>query len=78
MNPAIKNLFTWLEMALEYSTPICSVHKRTKLKLVFLLDEEEGELITYYFECPKCNREYQIIIGFEPKIVPRGNGHEEE
>lgn len=65
------SLYEWIQAALEIAEPCCEIHKRTKLQLVYITDEE-GDLITWYLECPrpKCNREYSFLMSFYPIVVP--------
>ena len=75
MNKVTQNLYDWLEMTLELGKATCEVHTKTKLKLVFIVDENEEELITWYLECPKkkCNIEYTVNIAFVPIPIPEGD-----
>lgn len=78
MDEALKTLYTWLELSLKYAEPHCCVHKRTKLQLVWITDEEGDDAVTWYFECPKCNKQHNIVIAFDPVSIPEGNGHKEK
>lgn len=59
-----QDLYDWLESALEMGKPTCQVHRKTKLQLVWITDEA-GDLITWHFECKRCNREYKLIVGWQ-------------
>lgn len=64
-------LYEWIEAALAMGKPKCDIHRKTLLKLVWIIDEDD-ELITWHIECPRpdCNREFRILVGFP--YVSRG------
>ena len=64
------SLYEWIEAALQISKPCCQVHKKTRLQLVWLTDEQ-GELFDWYIECSVCNREYGLSVGFYPINIPQ-------
>lgn len=64
-------LYEWIEAALQIGKPCCEIHKKTRLQLVWLVDENDN-LIDWYIECPnpKCNREYLFLMSFHLRVIP--------
>jgi hypothetical protein len=64
-------LYLWLKQTLDIAEPCCRVHKKTRLRLVYITDDD-GDLVTWYLECPKpnCHREYMLTIEFTLVDIP--------
>lgn len=61
-----EELHDWLEAALEIGLARCDKHKKTKLRLKYMIDEH-GNLFQWYVYCPYCYVEYSVAIAFIKK-----------